>query len=92
MIKSWRHKGLRKFYETGDKSGIQPKHVKAIQLLLFQLANARQAEDMNTPGNDYHTLRGNKKGFHSVKVNANWRIIYEFKDGHATNVDYLDYH
>lgn len=92
MIKSWRHKGLKKFYETGSKAGIQAKHANTLKLLLFQLANAVSAQDMNTPGNDFHALSGILKKFYSIKISANWRLIFQFVNKHATQVDYLDYH
>lgn len=92
MIKSWRHKGLKRFYETGSVSGIQPHHADTLKLLLFQLSAAIRPEDMNTPGNHFHPLAGNYKNFYSVKVNKNWRIIFKFDDEDATVVDYLDYH
>lgn len=92
MIKRWRHKGLRDFYESGCKAGIQPKHAGVLSLLLFQLANAIQPEDMNTPGNYFHKLSGNFAGFYSVTVNKNWRIIFQFEGQDAVDVDYIDYH
>jgi len=92
MIKTWRHKGLKDFYETGDRSKIPFRHAKKIALLLFQLANAIKPEDMNTPGNDFHKLTGNFNGFYAVKVNANWRIIFKFSGEDAILVDYVDYH
>lgn len=92
MIKSWKHKGLRKFYESGDKSGIQARHAKLLSEILFQLANAVKPEDMNTPGNNFHKLIGNMKGHYSVTVKANWRVTFMFEDGDAIVVDYQDYH
>lgn len=92
MVENWRHKGLCKFYETGSTAGIQAKHAETLRELLFQLANSVQAEDMNTPGNAFHKLKGKLKGYHAVKVSGNWRIIFRFKGQDATDVDYLDYH
>jgi len=92
MIKSWRHKGLKDFYKTGNKSGIQPKHADILRLLLLQLASAIKPEDMNTPGNYFHPLRGSLNGYYSVKVSANWRIIFQFVSEDAVLVDYIDYH
>jgi len=92
MIQNWRHKGLKKFYETGNKSGIQPKHVEILSMLLFQLANAIQPEDMNTPGNNFHKLTGNLIGYYAVTINKNWRLLFKFKGQHAYEVDYIDYH
>ncbi|EKD53702.1 MAG: hypothetical protein ACD_60C00160G0024 [uncultured bacterium] len=92
MIKIWRHKGLKKFYETGSKAGIQPKHTDTLAMVLFQLANAVKPEDMNTPGNCFHKLRGDLEGYYSVKVSGNWRLIFQFEGENAILVDYVDYH
>ncbi len=92
MIKTWQHKGLKKFFETGSKAGIQPKHADILRLLLFQLASAIKAEDMNTPGNYFHPLHGDLKGYFSVKVSGNWRLIFQFEEENAILVDYVDYH
>jgi proteic killer suppression protein len=92
MIKNWKHKGLKKFYETGSLAGIQAKHAEILRLLLFQLTNAIKPEDMNTPGNDFHKLSGDLKGFFSVKVNKNWRLIFYFIGENAVDIDYVDYH
>ncbi len=92
MIRSWGHKGLKIFYESGDKRKIQPKHAEKLSLLLFQLANAIKPEDMNTPGNGFHKLTGKLKDFYAVKINANWRLIFKFQGKDAILVDYIDYH
>jgi proteic killer suppression protein len=92
MIKNWRHKGLKKFYENGDKSGIQPKHANILNLLLLQLASAIRPEDMNTPGNYFHKLLGELDGYFSIKVSSNWRLIFKFEETDAILVDYIDYH
>lgn len=92
MIKSWKHKGLKQFYTTGSKAGIQSKHAEILRLLLFQLANAIQSDDMNTPGNDFHKLQHDLKDFYAVKINKNWRLIFKFWGSDAFDVDYIDYH
>lgn len=92
MIKSWKHKGLKLFYEENSTAGIQAKHQKVIAMLLFQLANSVKPEDMNTPGNDFHELKGNRKGYYAVKVSGNWRIIFQFIGENAVNVELIDYH
>ena len=66
--------------------------MSSLQLILFQLSAATQAKDMNTPGNDFHKLIGNLNGYFSVKVNANWRVIFTFEGTDAFDVNYLDYH
>jgi proteic killer suppression protein len=92
MINTWKHKGLRRFYETGSTTGIQPKHATRLKIILQRLEAAICAEDMDLPGMRFHKLKGNYKEFYSVTVNGNWRIIFKFEDKHAILVDYLDYH
>jgi proteic killer suppression protein len=92
MIKTWRHKGLKKFYETGNKAGIQPKHAEILRLILLQLTSAIKPEDMNTPGNNFHLLHGELNGYFSVKVSGNWRLIFQFEEKDAILIDYVDYH
>ena len=92
MIQSFRHKGLRLFFEKGDSSKIQPAHRQRVRLILTLLSAAKEIRDMNFPGSDLHRLKGNFKGFWSVTVSGNWRVIFQFKDGDAYDVDYVDYH
>lgn len=92
MIKSFKHKGLKRFFETGDHSGIQSKHQKRLRLQLGALNTAKVIEDMDLPGYDLHKLKGDRKGCWSITVNGNWRITFEFEDGDAYIVNYEDYH
>jgi len=92
MMKSWKHKGLKRFFETGNKSGIQTKHVEVLSLLLFQLDSAICPEDMDTPGNGFHPLKGKLKNHYAVKVSGNWRLMFTFEGINAVHVDLLDYH
>ena len=92
MTKSWRHKGLKRFYETGSTAGIQPHHAEILRILMMQLASAICPEDMDTPGNNFHHLVGNLKSFYAVKVNKNWRVIFKFDSEDAILVEYVDYH
>ncbi len=92
MIVSFAHKGLRAFYESGNKSGIVASHAKRIKNILFALDTAISTEDMNVPGFRLHPLRGKAAGRWSVSVSGNWRITFEFKDSNAFVVDYEDYH
>ena len=92
MIQSFRHKGLRKFFESGGAAGIQPHHAKRLRMLLAALDTALNIEDMNVPGFRLHPLKGSERGRWSVWVNGNWRLTFEFKDGHAYVLDYEDYH
>lgn len=92
MIESLRHKGLRVFFEQDDASKLPSHHVEKIRRILYRLDEAITIEDMNVIGWALHPLMGNYKGFWSVKVNGNWRIIFRLEAGNAYDVDYLDYH
>lgn len=92
MIGSIRHKGLRRFYEAGSKSGIQAKHAKRLRLQLAALDTAQAVEDMDIPGFRMHSLKGKSRGRWSIWVNGNWRLTFEFRDGNAYLIDYEDYH
>ena len=92
MIKSFEHKGLQAFVETGNKAGIQPHHAPKLARLLARLHAAKVPEDMNVPGWRLHPLVGSLAGHYSVFVNGNWRLTFRFDDGDAVLVDYQDYH
>jgi proteic killer suppression protein len=89
MIKSFRHTGLRRFFETGSKAGIQPHHAARLSRQLKKLDTARVVEDMNVPGWKLHSL---STGRWAVSVNGNWRMTFEFEGEDAILVDYEDYH
>lgn len=92
MIRSFRHKGLEAFFRTGTKAGIQPAHADKLRRQLSALEFARRPDDMNAPGWRLHALKGELRGFHSVTVNGNWRLVFRFQNADAELVDYLDYH
>ena len=92
VIKSFRHKGIERFFTTGSKSGIQPKHADKLRRQLFALDNSRMAEDMNAPGWRLHPLRGELDGHWSIDVSGNWRLTFAFEGEDAVLVDYQDYH
>lgn len=92
MIASFRHTGLRNFFESGSVAGIQPQHAKKLRLLVAALDTAWSVEDMNVPGFRLHELKGKDRGRWSVWVNGNWLVTFEFRDGHAFILDYEDYH
>jgi proteic killer suppression protein len=92
MIKSFRHKGLERFFLADDKSGIQPAHAKKLRLILTYLDAANDVGDMALPGLGLHLLKGDYAGFWAVKVSGNWRVIFQFESGDAYLVNYLDYH
>lgn len=92
MIKSFRHKGLQKFFEKGSKAGIQPHHSTRLRMQLVALNTAQSIDDMDIPGFRLHQLKGTEKGRWSIWVNGNWRVTFEFIDGHVFVLDYEDYH
>ncbi|MEO0946960.1 MAG: type II toxin-antitoxin system RelE/ParE family toxin [Cyanobacteria bacterium J06641_5] len=92
MIKSFRHKGLQKFYDTGSVAGVRPQHAKRLKMRLVALDTAILIEDMDIPGFKLHALKGDQKGRWSIWVSGNYRITFEFADGNATVLDYKDHH
>ena len=92
MIQSFRHKGLRRFFETGSKSGIQGKHAERLRLQLAALDIAQSVDDMDIPGYRLHALKGRLKGRWSIWVSGNWHLTFEFKEGNVHVLDYEDYH
>ncbi len=93
MIKSFRHKGLKIFFQTGNMAGIQAAHAARLAAMLRRLNEATHAQSMNLPGWGLHSLKGRElKGHFSVWVNGNWRMIFCFDGPDAVLVDYQDYH
>lgn len=92
MIKSFKHKGLSRFYELGDVSGIQVAHKTKLQMQLAALNTAQEIDDMNISGYRLHKLKGSKKSLWSIAVNKNWRLTFEFLDGDTYILNYEDYH
>ena len=92
MIQSFRHKGLRRLFETGISAGVQPSHAKRLRMQLTALDTAQSIDDMNIAGFWLHPLNGAMRGRWAVSVNGNWRLTFEFKDGNAYILDYEDYH
>ena len=92
MIRSIRHKGLRRLHEDDDRRGVISEHAEKLRDILARLDAASSAADMDLPGFRLHPLKGELKGFWAVTVRANWRVIFRFADGEALDVDYVDYH
>jgi len=92
MIKTFRHKGFEKWFEKGSKSGIMPEHAGRLRLILGVLNAANEPRDMGLPGLKLHSLKGSLKGFWSVSVSGNWRVIFRFDGADVFDVDYADYH
>ena len=92
MIKSFKHKGLEKFYKSGSKAGIQPDHARKLRVILAFLNRAAVPSDMAVNGWALHPLTGALDGHWSVKVNGNWRVTFRFVGTDAEVVDYQGYH
>ena len=92
VIKSFKHKGLAQFFRTGTTRGIQAKHAKRLRMQLAALDTAHCIDDLDIPGYRLHPLKGQRSELWSISVNANWRLTFEFNDGHVYIVNYEDYH
>ena len=92
MICSFKHKGLERFFLTGNKAGIQVQQAERLRLILGRLSAATAPEDMRLPGLELHQLKGERKGTWAVKASGNWRITFTFVGKDADGVDYEDYH
>ena len=92
MIKSIKHKGLKRFYDTGNTRGIRADHVHRLEDRLAALDNATTLDDIAVFNWGLHPLSGNKAGQYAIKVSGNWRLFFEFVDGNVYLLDYDDYH
>jgi len=92
MISSIKHKGLKAFYESGSKKGIQPAHAPRLRLMLAALDSAQTIDDMDVPGYRLHPLEGKMKDRWSIFVSGSWRLTFAFKDSNVYLLDYEDYH
>jgi proteic killer suppression protein len=92
MIRSFRHRELKRLFEDGDRTRLNPAFVSKIERILLRLDAATVVDDVDAPGFGLHPLRGNLKGWWAVTVNRNWRIIFRFDGEHAIDMDLVDYH
>jgi proteic killer suppression protein len=92
MVRSFKHRGLKRLFEQDDRSGIRPDLVDTVQEILTVLDDAATPQNLNLPGYRLHPLKGALKGFWSVTVRANWRIIFRFEETDAFDVELIDYH
>ena len=92
MIRSLRHKGLKRLCRDDDGSKVQPAHVERLKDILARLDAAARPQDMDLPGLRLHPLKGNRKGTWAVSVDGNTRVTFRFDGEDAVDVDYEDYH
>jgi len=92
MIKTFRHKGLKRLFERDNPSGVRTDLVRRIKDVLAHLDLALLPSDLDLPGYRLHPLQGELKGYWSVTLSGNWRIIFRLEDGDAFDVDLVDYH
>lgn len=92
MISSFQHRGLKRLYERGDRSKVPPNALKKLKSILLALDHAKAIDDLNLPGFRLHLLREDLRGFWSITVQANLRVIFRFEDGQALDIDLVDYH
>ena len=92
MIRSFRHKGLQAFFETGSRKGVQPMHAERLREMLTALHAAAGPQDLARPSWRLHALSGNRQGEHALPVQANWRLVFRFTTDGVDLVDYVDYH
>lgn len=92
MIRTLRHRGLKRLYERGNIGKVRTDQAERIKLALADLDEASTPSDLDLPGYRLHPLKGVLKGFWSISVSANWRIVFRFEEGDAYDVDLVDYH
>lgn len=92
VIRSIRHKGLKRLYEVDEARGVSSDHVDKLRDILARLDAASEISDMNLPGFRLHPLKGEFRDYWSITVRSNWRAIFRFVDHDAWDVDYVDYH
>jgi proteic killer suppression protein len=92
IIKSFKHKGLKKFFESGNTKGIQAAHSNKLRMQLAALDTATNIDDIDIPGYQLHKLQGNQKDRWSISVNGNWRVTFDFSESNVYIVNYKDYH
>ncbi|HBX5699397.1 MULTISPECIES: type II toxin-antitoxin system RelE/ParE family toxin [Enterobacteriaceae] len=93
MIISIKHKGLRKFAETGKTSGIPQQLSQRLKLILTALSTATTLQDMmDLKALRCHPLKGDRQGEYSLEVNGNWRVVFKLEEPNVFDVDLEDYH
>jgi len=92
VIRNFRHKGLKLLFEKGDRAKVQSEYADKIERILARLEESSAVDNMDLPGFRLHLLKGKLAGYWAVSVSGNWRVIFRFEEGHASDVDLLGYH
>ncbi len=92
MIRTFKHRGLKKLYERGDRRHVSGESLNRIEDIIARLDVAVVPSDLDLPGYGLHQLKGKLKGFWALKVSGNRRIIFRFRDGNVFDIDLIDYH
>jgi proteic killer suppression protein len=92
MIRNFRHRGLQRLFNRGDRSKIRPDLMDKVERVLARPDASAGPKDMDAPGFGLHAMMGDRKGFWSVVVSRNWRVIFRFEGTDACDVDFVDYH
>ena len=92
MIQKFKHKGLKRLFESSHTLGVKPQHVERLRRILALLETAKTIDDMDLSGLNLHKLKGKRKETWAVKVSGNWRVTFNLKNGDVFNVNYEDYH
>lgn len=92
MIRTFKHRGLRRLYERGEQGRVSSERLNRIEDILARLDVAVTSSDIDLPGYGLHLLKGKLKGYWAIKVSGNWRIIFRFRDGDAFDINLIDYH
>jgi len=92
VIRSFKDRGLKALYNGRTAGRVAPQHIDKLRDILAVLDRSRTAQDVDLPGYRLHALKGTLKGQYAVYVSGNWRVTFRFEDGHAVDVDYVDYH
>jgi len=92
MIRSFRHRGLKRFFTRGDRRGIPPELAGRLERMLDRLDAAKDPSDMNLPGYRFHRLKGKRRDTYAVAVSGNWRLTFRFEEGDAADANLEDYH
>jgi proteic killer suppression protein len=92
MTESFKHKGLKRLFETGYTSGVNPQHIERLRKILALLETSENIDDMDLPGLNLRKLKGKRKNTLAVKVSGNWRVTFKLKNGDVLEVNYENYH